>query len=86
MRPMDRRSLPLALPSRRRLDFQDTVKSEWLQHQAENDGAPSHGGLMAAQLRAARLRFLYNITRILVAMAVGTVVLAPLEHWSLGYA
>jgi hypothetical protein len=41
--------------------------------------------LMGAQLKLARQRIVWNIARMLGAIALGTVVLVPLEHWTWGY-
>ena len=69
-----------------RLDFQDDVKKEWfrMQAEAEEDGEEPGLTLYQAQMRLARQRIFWNIARILLAIALGTLVLAPLEKWGWG--
>lgn len=69
-----------------RLDFQDDVKKEWLrmQAEAEEEGEEPGGTLMSAQMKLARQRIFWNIARILIAIAAGTLVLAPVEKWNWG--
>jgi hypothetical protein len=40
---------------------------------------------MGAQLKLARQRIFWNIARMLGAIALGTVVLVPVEKWTWGY-
>eukprot|EP00624_Nannochloropsis_granulata_P004485 evm.model.NODE_3224_length_23392_cov_40.121708.5 len=79
-----------------RLDYQEDVKKEWLARQEEEDMVrKGEGGeeeaeeepgvsLMSAQMRRARQRVIWNIGRMLLAIAVGTVVLVPVEGWTWG--
>ncbi len=68
-----------------RLDFQDDLKREWLEMQADAEEDEEPGvSLMGAQMRLARQRIVWNIVRMLLAIVVGTVVLVPLEQWTWG--
>ncbi len=40
---------------------------------------------MGAQLKLARQRIFWNIARMLAAIALGTLVLVPVEAWTWGY-
>jgi hypothetical protein len=80
-----------------RLDFQDDIKKEWLQeqshthththtHDEDNEDEIEPGvSLMARQFRLARARVWWNIFRILFAIVLGTVILVPLEKWTVIY-
>lgn len=46
---------------------------------------PPGVSLMGAQMKLARQRIVWNIFRMLSAIALGTVVLVPLEKWTWGY-
>ena len=59
-----------------------------MQEANAHDGTPDEEpgvSLMGAQLKLARQRVVWNIARMLGAIALGTVVLVPLEKWTWGY-